>query len=614
MTEELANRLINESSPYLQQHAFNPVQWLPWGDEAFSLAARRNRPVFLSIGYSTCHWCHVMARESFEDPVIADYLNRHFIAVKVDREERPDLDRIYMAATQALTGGGGWPMSVFLRPDRTPFYAGTYFPPRSKFGRPGFLDLLTALITAWNDNPDGIADTATTLTDHIRALARPTPGACLSADLPAKTFAELADDYDRQYGGFGPAPKFPRPATLSFLLTWHERTGSEPALEMALTTLRKMAEGGMYDQLGGGFHRYAVDNRWRIPHFEKMLYDQAQLAALFFRAAAGSGDPFFRRIGDQTLDYVLRDLRDPAGAFYAAEDADSADPDDPSRHGEGAFYLWRHAAVQQLLGPAEAALFCFAYGIETAGNALEDPHGEFVGANILYRARSREETAAHFGLSPEEIDRRLAQSRASLLLARSRRPRPHRDDKILCSWNGLMLSALAAGFSATGTALYRDAGQKAADFLLQTFFDPAAATLRRRFRAGQTGITGQLDDYAFLVQGLLDLAEATGHVPYRQAALRLTEKQIALFADHEHGGFFETAATDPGLIARMKNDYDAAEPAANSVAALNLLRLAPHGRPSWRELAHRTIAAFAGRLTAAPHAMPLMVCAFYQDS
>ncbi len=614
MEDQYSNRLAHETSPYLLQHAHNPVEWHPWGEEALGRAKKEDKPILLSIGYSSCHWCHVMARESFEDPGIADYLNRHFIAVKVDREERPDIDRIYMAATQVLTGGGGWPMSVFLRPDRTPFYAGTYFPPRSKFGRPGFLDLLTALITAWNDNPDGIADTATALTDHIRALARPTPGASLNADLPAKTFAELADDYDRQYGGFGPAPKFPRPATLSFLLTWHERTGSEPALDMALTTLRKMAEGGMHDQLGGGFHRYAVDNRWRIPHFEKMLSDQAQLAALFFRAAAGSGDHFFRRIGEQTLDYVLRDLRDPAGAFYAAEDADSADPDDPSRHGEGAFYLWRHAAVQQLLGPAEAALFCFAYGIEAAGNALEDPHDEFVGANILYRARSHEETAAHFGLPPEEIDVRLARSRASLLLARNRRPRPHRDDKILCSWNGLMLSALAAGFSVTGTALYRAAGQRAADFLLRTLFDPTATTLRRRFRAGQTGITGQLDDYAFLVQGLLDLAEATGHEPYRQTALGLTEKQIALFADHEHGGFFETAATDSGLIARMKNDFDAAEPAANSVAALNLLRLAPHGRPSWRELAHRTIAAFAGRLTAAPHAMPLMVCAFCQDS
>ncbi|MFH1217685.1 MAG: thioredoxin domain-containing protein [Pseudomonadota bacterium] len=611
---ESANRLANEISPYLIQHAHNPVNWFPWGEEAFSLAKRENKLIFLSIGYSTCHWCHVMAHESFEDQEIADYLNAHFISIKVDREERPDIDRIYMAATQAITGAGGWPMTVFLLPDRAPIYAGTYFPPRAKFGRPGFIDLLQALIKARKDNPAGIAETAAALTDHLQNMGNTKGAATVDPDLPAKTFQLLQNDYDREYGGFGAAPKFPRPVNFSFLLAWHEQTGNVPALDMVLATLRKMAAGGMYDQLGGGFHRYSVDGQWRVPHFEKMLYDQAQLAVIFFEAFAVSKDPFFRRIGQETLDYVLRDMTDSSGGFFSAEDADSTDPDDAAKHGEGSFYLWKSAEIAKLLDADEADVFTFYYGVTTLGNALDDPMGEFTGRNILYVAATIEETAAKFNENPKDIESILVRAKEKLFLARAKRPRPHLDDKILCSWNGLMLSAFAKGFHVTGNPAYRDAAKKAADFLLSTLLEEESGTLLRRYRLGHAGLTGQLDDYAYLAQGLIDLADAFGDEDYRNTAIRLTEKQIDLFSDLDGGGFFETPDTDATLIARMKNDYDGAEPAANSVAAENLLRLAPFGREEWKALAGKTIDAFGGQLNRFPPAMPLMVCAFLEET
>ncbi|MBU4260450.1 MAG: thioredoxin domain-containing protein [Proteobacteria bacterium] len=603
------NRLINEKSPYLLQHAYNPVQWLPWGEEAFARASRDNKPIFLSIGYSTCHWCHVMAHESFEDEEIAACLNDFFICIKVDREERPDIDRIYMAATQALTGGGGWPMSVFLLPDRTPFYAGTYFPPRAGLGRPGFLDLLQALHQAWQDDPGRIRQAAASMATHLQSLATADEQGKVEAGVLDAAFHQLSSSYDRKFGGFGQAPKFPRPVAFYFLLRYGLDRDNSQARTMTLKTLRRMAEGGMYDLLGGGFHRYSVDEQWRVPHFEKMLYDQALLALAYFEAFQLSGDLFFRRIGTETLDYVLRDMTNAQGGFFSAEDADSAEPDDPQQHGEGAFYTWKAKQIAEVLDNETAAIFNFRYGVEALGNALADPLDEFTGKNILYTARTLAETAAHCGRSEDDVAGVLAAAREQLALVRAKRPRPHLDDKVLCAWNGLMISALAKGYQVTGNRAYLQGAQRSADFILATLYDREKATLRRRYRQGEAGLAAQLDDYAFFVQGLLDLYAASFTITYLQNAIALTHKQIELFADKAGGGFFETTDQDASLLLRMKGDYDGAEPASNSVAALNLLRLAPFVGQDWRQRAGKTIDAFASQLNRYPTSMPLMLVA-----
>ncbi len=603
------NSLINEKSPYLLQHAYNPVNWLPWGEEAFARAQRENKPIFLSVGYSTCHWCHVMAHESFEDREIADFLNSHFVSIKVDREERPDVDRIYMAATHALTGGGGWPMSVFLLPDRTPFYAGTYFPPRAGLGRPGFLDLLQALIGAWHNDPDRIMSASRTLGDHLRSLAAAEEQGEIDPAINDTAFKQLSGIYDKKFSGFGPAPKFPRPVNFYFLLRYAYDTGNQQALDMVLQTLRRMAKGGMYDLLGGGFHRYSVDEQWRIPHFEKMLYDQAQLALTYFEAFQISADPFLRDIGTETLDYVLRDMTDAQGGFFSAEDADSTEPDDPSKHGEGAFYTWKADEIKKTLHNNEAPIFCFHYGVHESGNALADPLGEFIGKNIFYQGKSITETAAHFGLQPEEIENILSSARSKLFLARTKRPRPHLDDKIICAWNGLMISAFAKGYRVTRNPTYLSAAQRAADFILQELVEQESGTLLRRYRQGEAGLAAQLDDYAYFIQGLIDLYETSFNIVYLQKAIELTEQQILLFADEEAGGFFETTDQDATLLLRLKGDYDGAEPTANSVAALNLLRLSPFTTQDWRQRARRTIDAFSAQLNRYPTAMPMLLSA-----
>jgi uncharacterized protein YyaL (SSP411 family) len=608
------NSLINEKSPYLLQHAFNPVHWLPWGEEAFARARRENKLIFLSVGYSTCHWCHVMAHESFEDEEIAACLNNYFICIKVDREERPDVDRIYMAATLALTGGGGWPMSVFLLPDRTPFYAGTYFPPRAGLGRPGFIDLLQALNKAWEGDPGHIREAAGSMAAHLRSLATADEQGEVDAGVLDTAFGQLSSIYDKQFGGFGPAPKFPRPVTFHFLLRHSLGRENSLARTMTLETLRRMAEGGMYDVLGGGFHRYSVDDQWRVPHFEKMLYDQAQLATAYFAAFQTGGDPFSRRIGAETLDYVLRDMTDEQGGFFSAEDADSAEPDAPHKHGEGAFYTWKAKEIAETLGSEAAEIFNFHYGVRADGNALADPLGEFTGKNILFTAHTVAETAAHCRRSEEDVNRLLSAAREQLALARTGRPRPHLDDKIICAWNGLMISAFAKGYQVTGNRAYLQGAQRSADFILATLFNRQKGTLLRRFRQGEAGLAAQLDDYAFFVQGLIDLYEASFTIRYLKNAIELTQKQIELFADEAAGGFFETTGLDETLLLRMKGDYDGAEPAANSVAALNLLRLAPFVDEDWRQRGRKTIDAFAPQINQYPTAMPLMLVAldFYQ--
>ena len=604
------NRLIGEKSPYLLQHAFNPVAWYPWGEEAFALARRDNKPIFLSIGYSTCHWCHVMAHESFENPETARILNKDFVCIKVDREERPDLDQIYMAAVQALTGHGGWPMSVFLTPRLQPFYGGSYFPPEGRHGLPGFAEVLAAVHDAWRNRPEKILESAAKITAHLRQKGADSGAGKIEDDISAKGFRRIVAEYDAEFGGFGPAPKFPRPVLFNFLLRYAARTGESQAMNMTYVTLRKMAAGGIYDHLGGGFHRYSVDAQWRVPHFEKMLYDQAQMAAAYLEAFQLGQDPFYANVAQDILDYVLRDMTSPEGGFFSAEDADSIQAGNPEVHGEGLFYLWTGEEIVSILGKAHGEIFSFHYGVLEAGNALADPHKEFAGKNILYVAHPLGETAGRFRIPEEELSRLLERSREKLHAAREQRPRPHLDDKIITSWNGHMIGALARAAQVLGEKRYLVAAERAATFIRARLYDPVSGTLLRRYRDGEAGLAGQLDDYAFLAGALLDLYEASFDIAWLQLAMALTEKQIALFGDETRGGFFETSGDDPSVLVRLKGDYDGAEPTGNSVSALNLLRLAwITGNEDWLKRAEATIEAFGGRLNDYPPILPQMLVA-----
>ncbi len=596
------NRLAGEKSPYLLQHANNPVDWYPWGDEAFEKARQEDKPVFLSVGYSTCHWCHVMEHESFENPRIADLLNREFISIKVDREERPDVDRIYMLFVQAATGSGGWPMSVFLTPDRKPFFGGTYFPPDNRYGRPGFASLLQSLAHAWHTDRAKIEESGARVIEQLKEYSGAGDGAASGTsamDAVETAYRHFARSFDPRHGGFGGAPKFPRPSVLNFLLRYHAQTKDEEALEMTLVTLREMAKGGMNDQLGGGFHRYSVDDHWLVPHFEKMLYDQAQLAVSYLEAFQITGEHEFAHVARTVFDYVLRDLAAPEGGFYSAEDADSApDPAHPGKKSEGAFYLWSHLELVQALGEQDAAIFSRRFGVAEHGNVAEDPHGEFIGKNILYQAHFVENTPA------------IAEASQRLVEIRSRRPRPHLDDKILAAWNGMMISAFAKGGRILKEPRYEAAARRALDFIRAKLWRESDATLLRRYRGGDAAIEGFLDDYAFAALALLDMYEANFDAADLDWAQRLAERAIELFEDRQQGGFFSTAAAQPDLVLRLKDDYDGAEPSGNSAITLALLRLARiTGRDDFRSAAERTLHAFAGRLRATPTAVPQMLVA-----
>jgi uncharacterized protein YyaL (SSP411 family) len=607
------NRLASEQSPYLLQHAHNPVDWFPWGPEAFEKARREDKPIFLSIGYSTCHWCHVMERESFENEAIAVLLNRDYVPIKVDREERPDVDRIYMTFVQATTGGGGWPMSVWLTPDLQPFFGGTYFPPENRYGHPGFASLLTQIAAAWAADRGQIADSARDMVEQLRHQTEVEAGRAGAIDhaILDSGFYAFRRTFDTRLGGFGPAPKFPRPSVHNFLLRYYARTKNQEALDMALLTLREMAKGGIHDQLGGGFHRYSVDERWRVPHFEKMLYDQAQLAISCLEAFQATSDRQYAETARRILDYVLRDMTGPEGGFFSAEDADSAtDPARPDLKSEGAFYVWSADEIRDGAGQPAADWFCYRYGVEAAGNVADDPHGEFTGKNILYQAHTVGETAQRFSRPLEEVRAGLLEAGRILLRARSQRVRPHLDDKILTAWNGLMISAFARGGAILEEPRYAAAARRAAEFLIARVYDPQTGALLRRYRQGEAAIPAFLDDYALFVQGLLDLYEAQFDLRDLELAIRLTEKQMELFEDPVQGAFFASAADDASLVMRVKEDYDGAEPSGNSVAAMNLLRLARFtNRSSFRQSAERTLAAFASRLAATPAALPQLLAA-----
>jgi uncharacterized protein YyaL (SSP411 family) len=608
-----ANRLALEQSPYLLQHAHNPVDWYPWGEEAFAKARAEDKPIFLSVGYSTCHWCHVMERESFESAELAEILNQHFVSIKLDREERPDVDRVYMTFVQATTGGGGWPMSVFLTPQLKPFFGGTYFPPEDRYGRPGFRTVLTHIAAHWKEQRGRIDSSSEQVVEQLAKYARVQSSFLPDEKVLASGFYAFRRAFDHQLGGFGGAPKFPRPSVLNFLLRYHKIFHEEEALEMVVKTLEEMAKGGMNDQLGGGFHRYSVDERWFVPHFEKMLYDQAQLAIAYLEAFQVTGRQDFAEEAHRIFRYVQRDMTDPTGAFYSAEDADSViDPSHPEEKGEGAFYIYSYdAELVTLLGSETAALFAYRYGVSPDGNVLQDPHGEFTGRNILYRAHTVEETAAKFGKAPEEVRATLAEAEAMVMALRNRRVRPHLDDKVLVSWNGLMISAFALGARVLGDATLLAAAQRATEALVTHLYLPEERKLLRRMRGGEAAIDGFLDDYACLAQALLDLYEADFNPSHLVLATHLTERMRELFEDPQAGAFFSASATDVNLILRMKEDYDGAEPSGNSVAALNLLRLAAlTGRDDFRQCAERTLKAFGQRLSDQPSALPQMMVAW----
>jgi uncharacterized protein YyaL (SSP411 family) len=624
----MPNRLAAEQSPYLLQHANNPVDWWPWGEPAFHEARRSARPIFLSIGYATCHWCHVMEHESFENAATAVLLNRDFVPIKVDREERPDVDRVYMTFVQATTGAGGWPMSVWLTPELQPFYGGTYFPPTSQWGRPAFSDVLQEIARAWRDEREQIVSSAGEIVSRLAVLASG-EGASGSADVTAldETRRHFEQTFDRRRGGFGDAPKFPRPSELLFLLREHVRTGEALPRDMVLQTLRAMAMGGMRDHIGGGFHRYSVDGSWRVPHFEKMLYDQAQLVLACLEAAQVSGDPFFAQIAEDTLQYVARDLTSPEGAFHSAEDADSVPPERAGvvgqRKMEGAFYLWTADEVRQLL-PETGRYFELRYGVLPDGNAPFDPQQEFEGKNILYTARSIADIARETGTEARSVAAALLDARVTLFRARETRPRPERDDKVLTAWNGLMIAAAARAARVLdgGDALeqpltgenpgarhLRAAGQAAA-FLQRELWDADRRVLRRRHRGGQAAIEGFAEDYAYLIWGLLELFQASGEAAWLEWAITLQERQDALFADTARGGWFSTTGQDPHVLVRAKEEYDGAEPSATAVSAHNTLVLAHiTGDSRWRAQAEAAIASFGGRLRSQGRGVPLMAAA-----
>lgn len=584
------NRLAHESSPYLLQHASNPVDWFPWNEEAFEKARREDKPIFLSIGYSACHWCHVMERESFENEEIAEILNQNFVSIKVDREERPDLDQIYMSAVQLITRRGGWPMSVFMTPDGHPFYGGTYWPPVSRMGMPGFKDILLKLTDYWKHKRDEVESSAQQLSVAIQDLAAPIfENVPLSEETLQKAMMQLIGSADRKNGGFGVAPKFPHPMDLRVLMrAWQrfESREAKTALETARFTLTKMAQGGIYDQLGGGFHRYSTDAYWLVPHFEKMLYDNALLVPAYLEMFQITREPLFARVARETLDYVLREMTSPEGGFYSTQDADSEGV-------EGKFFVWSEAEIVGVLGRDDAEIFNAVYDVSARGN--------WEGHNILNLPRSIPEMAEHLAIPLPELEATLHRCREKLLSARSRRIHPGRDEKILCSWNGMMISALAMAAGVLDEPRYCAAAEKAVQFLLTRLRDDAGR-LRHSFQGGEARFQAYLDDYACLIDGLVELFQVTGVESHLESALELTQQAFEHFRD-DGGGFFYTANDHEQLIARIKDSQDNATPSGNGMMATALAKLARMtGRRDLEEEAIMTLASLSALMSEHPRA------------
>ncbi len=594
-TSRKPNRLIEQKSPYLLQHAYNPVDWYPWGDEAFEKAEEEDKPVFLSIGYSTCHWCHVMAHESFEDKEVADLLNDVFIAVKVDREERPDLDNIYMTVCQMMTGSGGWPLTVIMTPDRKPFFAGTYFPKESRFGQTGVLELASRVREVWSSRREEALISADQIALALGKVSEHPRGEGLDEEVLARTYADLSARFDSKRGGFGTAPKFPAPHNLLFLLRYWKRTGEAKALEMVERTLEAMAMGGMCDQVGFGFHRYSTDAEWLVPHFEKMLYDQALLVMAYAEAYQATGKSEYERVARSVLEYVEREMTSPEGGFYSAQDADSEGE-------EGRFYLWKLGEIREALGEQDAKLIASTFGVLEEGNFVEQTTGRRTGGNILHLERSLDRTASELGTAPQELRKRLDSTIAKLYAARERRVRPRTDDKILADWNGLMIAALAKASRAFGEPAYERAARRAADFLLSRM-RAAGGRLLHRYRDGEAAVPAMLDDYAFVVWGLIELYQACFEVGYLEEALELVRHVLERFWDGAEGGFYFTPDDGEKLLARKKEIYDGATPSGNSVAMLDLVSLGRMTADSELEKkAARLAGTFSGTVAQAPSA------------
>ncbi len=582
------NRLQYETSPYLRQHAANPVDWYPWGEEALQLAREEDRPILLSIGYSACHWCHVMAHESFEDAETARLMNALFVNIKVDREERPDLDSIYMQAVMAMADGhGGWPLTVFLTPDGRPFYGGTYFPPEPRYGMPSFRQVLEGVADAYAHNRDQVEQVGSNLQRALdRTLFSPTVEERLKEALLDEAFARLGQQFDWHNGGFGGAPKFPQPMNLEFLLRVYASTGAGSALEMVRRTLDRMARGGIYDQIGGGFARYSVDESWLVPHFEKMLYDNAQLSRLYLHAWQITGEPFYRRISEEIYDYILREMTSPEGGFYSATDADSEGE-------EGRYFLWTLAEIEAVLGPEDARIAAEYWDIT--------PEGNFEGRSILYVPREESVVATALGLSVDALRERLVAIRAALYAARSGRVPPGLDDKILTAWNGLMLASLAEGARVLGRADYRAAAVRSADFLLGTMLTEEGR-LRRTFSGGEARLNGYLEDYACLLDGLLEVYQTTFDERYFLAAQQLAERALVRFPAAD-GGYFDTSDDHEALLVRPRSLQDNAAPSGQAMLCRGLLRLTAYtGNPRYEEAARGALNLLAGVMAEVPAA------------
>jgi len=596
-----ANHLIKEKSPYLLQHAYNPVDWYPWCEEAFTKAKEENKPIFLSIGYSTCHWCHVMERESFEDEEVAALMNQNFISIKVDREERPDLDNIYMTVCQMLTGSGGWPMTIIMTSDKKPFFAGTYFPKESRFGRVGMLELIPKLNEIWKTNRENIIKSA----EEISGALKNNSNRQNSVQIDEKVFEKAYDDFskrfDPRFGGFNTAPKFPTPHNILFLLRYWKRKNESRALEMVEKTLIEMSKGGIYDHIGYGFHRYSTDAEWLVPHFEKMLYDQALLITAYTEAFQATGKVLYKNTVEQIIGYVLRDMTSPQGVFYSAEDADSEGE-------EGKFYLWTANDIKNILSEDEAELIINIFNIEEEGNWIDQFGGGKNGTNILHLSKTMEQTAEKLNISNDVLITMIETIRKKLYSHREKRVHPYKDDKILTDWNGLMISALAKASQAFNKIEYAEAAEKSASFILMNMLD-GSGKLFHRFREGEAGISAMIDDYSFFICSLIDLYEATFKTVYLEKAIELNKYFTKHFWDKDGGAFFFTGDESEELIVRNKEIYDGAVPSGNSIAVLYLLKLGRFtGDAVYEEMAFKIISAFSNSISNSPTAFTQALC------
>ncbi len=596
-----SNKLINEKSPYLLQHAYNPVNWFPWCNEAFEKAKTEDKPIFLSIGYSTCHWCHVMEKESFEDEDVAALMNDAFVSIKVDREERPDIDGIYMAACQMMTGGGGWPLTIIMTPDKKPFFTGTYFPKRNRFNRIGMMELVPKLKSVWVNQKDEMLKSAEDISASLSKQNFITDSTKIDETILDNAYKDLSKRYDETSGGFGNAPKFPSPHNFLFLLRYWKRKNEPKALAMVEKTLTEMRRGGIYDQLGFGFARYSTDQNWLVPHFEKMLYDQAMLAMAYTETYLATKNDFYKTTAEEILDYVLRDMTHPEGGFYSAEDADSEGE-------EGKFYLWDADELRNVLNQDELDLAIKTFNTAEDGNWIDESKGMMTGTNILHLKKSNKELAEDLDLSEDLLYKKLESIRQKLFNYREKRIHPHKDDKILTDWNGLMISAFAKASQAFGSKTFADSAVKCFEFI-EKYLSEKDGRLIHRFREGESGLPAHLDDYAFIINALIDLYETTFDIKYLKRALRLNEILLQDFWDEYNGGFYFTSATGEKLITRQKDVYDGAIPSGNSVALLNLIRLARFTSDfKYDNKTDELIKYFSGYISRSPSAFCMFMC------